>query len=80
MKDALDGLRARLPEGERIDYAELVKLGAEVKARRLETDEAANREALKRVAERIRTGSFPYRSDVAAADEVKHLKLIPQYE
>jgi hypothetical protein len=33
-------------------------------------------EALKRLAEIVRTRSFPYEMDVAAADEVEHLGLI----
>lgn len=38
---ALDELRAKLGEGERIDFAELVTLGAEVKARQMATEDAA---------------------------------------
>jgi hypothetical protein len=36
--------------------------------------------ARKRFADRIRTRSLPYELDIAAADEVKHLGLIPEYE
>jgi hypothetical protein len=80
VQEALDELRSRLGEGERIDFAELVTLGAQVKARRLSADDAAARAACKRLAEMVRTRSFPYEMDVAAADEVKHLGLIPKYE
>lgn len=80
VQDALDELRAKLGEGERIDFGELVVLGAQVKARRLNEDDAAARAARRRLADRVRTGSFPYEMDIAAADEVKRLGLIPKYE
>jgi hypothetical protein len=80
LREALDELRANLGEGERIDFGELVVLGAQVKARRLRTDDAAVQAARKRLAERVRTRSFPYNVDVAAAEEVKHLGLIAKYE
>lgn len=80
MQEALDELRAKLGEGERIDFAELVELGARVKARRMRTEDAATEVALKRLADMIRTRSFPYELDVAAADAVKHHGLIPKYE
>jgi len=77
---ALDELRAKLGEGERIDFAELVTLGAEVKARRVATDDAAAAIARQRLAEMIRSGSFRYAVDVEAADEVKRLGLIANYD
>lgn len=73
---ALDVLRAKLGEGERIDFAELVTLGAEVKARRIATEDAATAAARGRMAEMIRTGAFRYAVDIEAADEVKSLGLI----
>jgi hypothetical protein len=73
VQEALDELRSRL-QGERIDYAELVVLGARVKARQLPDDAKAAREAAHRLAERIRSRSIP--ADVEAANEVKHLGLI----
>lgn len=73
---ALDELRAKLGEDERIDLAELVMLGAEVKVRRMATDDAATAIARRRLAEIVRTGSFRYAVDVEAADEVKRLGLI----
>lgn len=78
MQEALDELRAKLGMGEKIDFAELVTLGAQVKARKLGADDADARAARTRLAEMIRTRSIPI--DVAAADEVKHLGLVPKYE
>lgn len=78
VQEALDELRSKMGEGERIDFAELLALGARVKARRLSTDDAAALAARKRLAERIRTRSTLV--DVEAADEVKHLGLIAKYE
>ena len=72
VRAALDELRSRLG-GERIDYAELVVLGARMKARRLPDDAQAAREAARRLAERVRRRSIPV--DVQAADEVKRLGL-----
>jgi hypothetical protein len=77
---ALDELRAKLSEGERIDFAELLTLGAEVKARRMATEDAAAAIARRRLAEMIRTGSFRYAVDVEAADQVKRLGLIASYD
>jgi hypothetical protein len=74
VQSALDELRARLGE-ERIDFAELVILGARVKAHRLLGEVRETREARMRLAEMIRQGSGPA-VDVAAADEVKRLGLI----
>jgi len=80
VQEALDELRAKLGQGESIDFAELVTLGARVKARRLIADDKATRAARKRFAEQIRTRSLPYEMDIAAAEEVKHLGLIANYE
>jgi hypothetical protein len=73
---ALNELRSR---GERIDFAELVTLGAEVKARRLAADDEETNRALREIAEWIRTGNGP-KVDIEAADEVKRLGLIANYE
>jgi hypothetical protein len=80
VRAALDELRARMHKGERIDFAELVRLGAEVKARRLRADDESSRSARRRLADMVRTKSFPYEMDVDAADEVKRLGLIANYE
>ncbi|HEY5287065.1 MAG TPA: hypothetical protein VIJ50_08170 [Solirubrobacteraceae bacterium] len=85
VQEALDELRAKLGEGERIDFAELVALGARVKAIRTgdregTRDEAKASAARQRLVERLRSRSFPYELDIAAAEEVKHLGLIANYE
>ncbi len=80
VQEALDELRSRLGKGERIDFAELVELGARAKTRRMRTEEATTEATLKRLADMVRTRSFPYELDVAAADAVKHLGLTPKYE
>lgn len=80
MQEALDELRAKL-NGDRIDFSELVILGARAKARRLpeggDTEEA--RQARRELAEWIRNGNGPM-VDIAAAEEVKHLGLIANYD
>jgi hypothetical protein len=78
VQEALDELRARLG-GERIDFAELIILGARVKARRLPDQPREAREACKQLAEWIRTGSGP-QMDIAAADEVKYRGLVASYD
>lgn len=78
VREALDQLRAQLPQGEKIDYGELIVLGAKVKARKLDTEGKADRAALDRLIDMVRTRSIPV--DSKAAEEVKHLKLIPKYE
>jgi hypothetical protein len=75
---ALDELRSKLGEGERIDFAELVTLGAEVKARRLSEVSPTARAARKRLIDDVLGGHSPV--DISAAEEVKHLRLIPKYE
>ncbi len=77
VQEALDELRAKL-NGERIDLAELVILGARAKARRLPDDSEKARKARGRLAEMIRTGTVPV--DREAAKEVKHLGLTANYE
>jgi hypothetical protein len=76
---ALDKLRARLGEAERIDFAELVKLGAEAKARSLSERDREARRASAEIVDWILNGTGP-KVDVDAADEVKHLGLIARYE
>ena len=76
--EALDELRSKL-NGERIDFAELVILGARAKARRLPDRAHKAQEARERLAEWILSGSGPA-MDIAAADEVKRLGLIANYD
>lgn len=73
VREALDDLRARLA-GQRIDFAELVVLGAGVKVRQLPDDVAAAQEAAGRLATMVRSRTIPV--DVKAAEEVKHHGLI----
>ncbi len=73
VREALDELRARLA-GERIDFAELVVLGARVKTRQLPDDLAAARNASLRLAAMVRSRSIP--ADAVAAAEVKRRGLI----
>jgi hypothetical protein len=72
---ALEGLRAKLGEGARIDFGELVTLGAQVKMRRLADRDEEARRARREIIDWLTTGDGP-RVDVDAADEVKHLGLI----
>jgi hypothetical protein len=78
--EALDELRARL-NGDPIDFAELMILGARAKARRLPAggDTEAARRARHELAEWIRNGNLGM-VDIAAAEEVKHLGLIANYD
>lgn len=80
MHEALDELRAKL-NGERIDFAELVILGARAKARRLPdgADSERARQARSEIADWMRNGTGP-KMDIAAAEEVKHLGLIANYD
>jgi hypothetical protein len=75
---ALDELRAKL-NGEPIDFAELVVLGARAKARRLPDEDERTRAALEDLADWIRNGTGP-KLDIAAADEVKRLGLIANHD
>jgi hypothetical protein len=76
---ALDELRAKLGEGERIDFAELVALGARVKTRSLADLAEVTDRAVSELAEWIRSGKGPA-VDVAAAAEVKRLGLIANHD
>jgi hypothetical protein len=60
--------------GERIDYAELVVLGARTKVRQLPDDAEAARTAARRLAGMVRGRSIPV--DAQTADEVKRIGLI----
>lgn len=80
MREALEELRAKL-NGDRIDFAELVILGARAKARQLPAHDESEqaRQARREVADWIRNGTGP-RVDIDAAEEVKHLGLIANYD
>jgi hypothetical protein len=77
VQEALDELRARLNE-DPIDFAELVILGARAKVRQLPDASERARKARRDVAEWMRSGNGP-EIDIAAAEEVKHLRLISNY-
>jgi len=79
VQEALDELRAKL-NGSQVDFAELVILGARAKARRLPDggDSEKARIAREELAEMILTRSVPV--DLQAAEEVKHLGLIANYD
>jgi hypothetical protein len=74
---ALEELRSML-DGERIDYAELVVLGARAKTRELRADSVASRKAREWLAREVREGTSPV--DIKAAEEVKYLGLIANYD
>lgn len=75
---ALEKLREKLP-GERIDFSELVILGAQVKAHRLPDHKEDARRAHQELAEWISQGTGPA-IDIVAADEVKHLGQIVNFD
>ena len=79
MQAALDKLRAKLGEGERIDFAELVTLGAQIKARRLADQSEEARRERREMIDWILSGNGP-KVDLDAAAEVKHLGLIARYD
>jgi hypothetical protein len=78
VKAVLDELRG-LQGGEKIELADLVIRGAEDKVRELRAQSEPARRARKDIAEWIRSGNGP-EIDVAAADEVKHLGLVANYD
>lgn len=75
--EALDELRSQLRE-ERIDFAELVILGARAKAQRLRGKDREAREARERLIEEVLHGTSQV--DLQAAEEVKRLGLIANYD
>lgn len=72
VEEALRELRKALGS-ERVDFGELVIIGARTKARELRGDGVAGRRARSRLAESVRARSLPL--DVEAADAVKRLRL-----
>jgi hypothetical protein len=78
VQEALDELRAKLND-DPIDFAELMILGARAKARRLPERDKEAQQAGEEIADWIINGTGP-KMDIAAADEVKHLGLIANYD
>lgn len=78
VKAALDELR-RLQGGEKVELSDLVIRGAEDKIRELRAQSEPARRARKDIAEWIRCGNGP-RVDLEAAEEVKHLGLVANYD
>jgi hypothetical protein len=78
LQEELDCLRAEVGS-EKLDFAELVLLGAREKRRQLYRDSEVVREARERLARDILEGTYDP-GEVAAADEVKTLGLIANYE
>ena len=72
VEEALAELRKALGS-DRVDFSELVIIGARAKARELRGDGIAGRQARNRLAEAVRSRSIPI--DVEAADEVKRVRL-----
>lgn len=68
VKEALDELRREL-NGERIDFGELVTLGARAKASRMRAEQ--NAELRRRFADEIRSGQLAGLIDLEAADLVR---------
>jgi len=78
VQEALDELRAKL-NGDPIDFSELMILGARAKARRLPDQSEKARKAREELADWIRNGTGP-KLDIDAAEEVKYLGLIANYD
>jgi hypothetical protein len=78
VKAVLDELRS-LQGGEKVELADLVIRGAEDKVRELKAQREPARRAREDIAEWIRRGNGP-EVDPAAAEEVKHLGLVANYD
>lgn len=78
VKAVLDELR-HLQGGEKVELPDLVIRGAEDKIRELKARSEPAQEAREDIAEWIRSGDGP-RVDVEAAEEVKHLGLVANYD
>jgi hypothetical protein len=77
VQEALDRLREQMGT-QKLDFAELVMLGAEEKGRRLEREDEAVNEAIDRLVRDVLEGEHDP-EEVRLADEVKYLGLIPNY-
>lgn len=78
VKEALDELR-RLQGGEKVELPDLVIRGARDKVRELKAGSEPARRARREIATWIRAGNGP-QVDVAAAEEVKHLGLVANFD
>jgi hypothetical protein len=78
LQEELNRLRAEVGS-QKLDFAELVMLGAREKRRQIYRDSEVVREARERLARAILEGTYDP-GEVAAADEVKTLGLIANYE
>lgn len=78
VKAVLDELRLA-QGGEKVELPDLVIRGAKDKLRELKAEGESIREGRKEIAEWLLSGTGPA-VDVAAADEVKHLGLVPNYD
>ena len=78
VKEVLDELR-RVQGGEKVELPDLVIRGAKDKIRELKADSEPARRAGREIAEWIRSGNGP-KIDLKAAEEVKYLKLVANYD
>jgi len=78
VKAVLDELR-QAQGGERIEFPDLVIRGAKQKLQELEASSEPARQAREEISEWMRSGNGP-QVDVAAADEVKRLRLVANYD
>jgi pyruvate-formate lyase-activating enzyme len=78
VKAVLDQLRS-LQGGEKVELTDLVIRGAEDKLRELKAQSEPARQAREDIAKWIRRGNGP-EVDPAAAEEVKHLGLVANYD
>ena len=78
VKKVLDELR-QLQGGEKVELPDLVIRGAEEKIRELRAEGESVRQAREDIANWILSGAGPA-VDVAAADEVKYLGLVANYD
>jgi hypothetical protein len=78
VKEALDELR-RAQGGEKVELPDLVIRGARDKVRELRAADESARQAREEIAEWIRSGNGPG-VDLAAAEEVKYLGLVANYD
>jgi hypothetical protein len=78
VKAALDELRLA-QGGEKVELPDLVIRGAKDKLRELKAESESVREGRQEIADWLLSGTGPA-VDVAAADEVKHLGLVANYD